>query len=121
MPKIQKLSNPSLTSQKTDRMGTKFAERADSFPNLTTIRSVSGFVTDDGSFFESKEEALLHDAEFKLNQILTQDNMSEDIIEWLNNRYTHVLAYLRAYEKALPNAKRKVPHSSIPPEQQVNS
>lgn len=79
-------------------------------------RAVKGFLSEDGSYFESKEEAELHDTKQALSDWIAQAGLPEETLKFIREHLPTVGNYIRAveayYKSRAKDEKRKVSNSS---------
>ncbi|MCI0557504.1 MAG: hypothetical protein MN733_03335 [Nitrososphaera sp.] len=79
------------------------------------VEEVKGYLSSDGTFFKTPREAFKYEAEQALKSVLAQDEMSEDIIEWIARRKAHVTDYLKALETpGTPHERRSILNTKKP-------
>jgi hypothetical protein len=80
------------------------------------MKAIQGYVTDDGEFFEDRQEADFHERKVAMKSVLEADGMSEDILEWIDKRQREIGNYLRI--EVTPggqvNARRYIQHPKKP-------
>lgn len=77
------------------------------------VKPVSGFVTAQGEFFESKEHAELAEAKQVLITEMEQHGISVETLDWIDTLYESLLDYLEAMENVRkPKAKVSNPAKS---------
>lgn len=68
------------------------------------VEKVEGYMTNDHTFFKTEREAKIYEARVALEAALREDDMSFDVIEWINRRRAQILEYLNA-ERNIPSPK----------------
>lgn len=73
------------------------------------VKAVKGFITDDGKFFETQDEADLYESEEELKQHLAELEVSEDALVWILQLRHEIQDYLTAFEAVnaqVPNTSK---------------
>jgi len=75
------------------------------------VKEVKGYLTSDGHFCETAQEAWKMEALTKMKKVLADSDMSEDILSWLDENKSAIMAYLNPQverKMEIPNEGRHV-------------
>ena len=80
------------------------------------VKQVSGYLTSDGLFCETKEAAAKHESLTRMRKVLADSDMSEDILSWLDENRLAILDYLdpTVGKEEASNERRNIQHIQKP-------
>jgi len=79
------------------------------------VNAVTGFLTSDGHFFQTEKEARQYEATMRMKKVLADNDMSEDILSFLENHKLSIMDYLNPQvAKETDNERRDLLHAPKP-------